>query len=259
MTIKELPQNALVLLLDADSISYSITHQLRNETDFSIANFTIDDYVLQLFGQVSCSHYCAFLGGTGNFRYQVAKTKPYKGNRPELGEREKQWKQYINEYLVQKYAFQRVNNIEADDAVSITTHQLRDRQINHLICSNDKDVDQVWGNHYSMNKRKFYHIDQDQASFLLHKQLITGDATDNISGLPNKGKVYADKLLNGKTREERIKALIWAYQQFAPNYGDYMKEQIDLLTMLTTNPSFTPEFQPMNLSKMSSEVQVFDI
>lgn len=258
MTVDELLQNPLVLLLDADSISYSITHQLRNETDFSIANFTIDDYIIQLFNQVSCSHYCAFLGGTGNFRHQIAKTKPYKGNRPELGEREKQWKQYVNEYLVQKYGFQRVDGIEADDAISITTNILRDRSINHLICSNDKDVDQVWGNHYSMNKRKFYHITKQEASLLLHKQYITGDATDNISGLPGKGKAYASKLLDDKEPKKYLENVIWAYVQ-AGKPKEYFKEQHQLLTMLDSYEGFEPQFNRMDLGLMKSEAEVFDI
>lgn len=274
MNIDELPKDALVLLIDADSIPYSIIHNNKFETyegsgvydmpDLSIVNRKINHFVNQLYKEVGASHVGGFLGGKGNFRYQVAKTKPYKGNR-EKTEFVTKWVQYINEYLVQVWDFQLVDGIEADDAVSISSVQLTERGINHLICSNDKDVDTVPGNHYSMSKRKFYHITKDEASFLLHAQYITGDTTDNIPGLKGKGKAYVEKLLRDKTPDKYAESVAWAYKQYAKQvdylWATYLEEQKALLTLLTTHDSFIPNFHliPNQATEKSSSFEELDV
>jgi 5'-3' exonuclease len=254
MKIADLPLDALVLVLDADSISYSIIHQLAyrldpsdewNMPDLEYVNDKVEDYIYQLYDQVGASHIAGFLGGERCFRYEIAKTKPYKDGRQKT-EFQKNWIQYINEYLIQNFGFQFVNGIEADDAVSITVHQLRERGINHIICSNDKDVDQVWGNHYSMNKRQFYYVSEREANWKLESQMITGDPTDNIPGLPNKGKVYVERLFV-KGVLSNMAYVHWAYMQYLKGTSEeneaYFQEQKALLTMLTTHDSFIPEIK----------------
>ena len=258
MKIEDLPKDALVLIIDADSIPYALIHQLSFKDledelqmpDFKTIQNTLDEYLTQLYSEVGASHVIGFFGRAKCFRYEIAKTKPYKGNRPEKTEFHKKWSQYMMEYIVQTQGFIYVDGIEADDALSITATQLREAGINHLMCSNDKDIDTVWGNHYSMNKRKFYHITEEQASLLLHTQYITGDTADNIPGLPGKGKVYADKLLGDTQPSEYTKSVEWAYKNYTNSVlytaTEYFQEQKTLLTMLTTHDSFVPLFHTID-------------
>jgi 5'-3' exonuclease len=262
MIADELPKDALVLLNDGDSIPYVLIHTLKfkdleNEDQMPSTDAVdswIDWFITELHQQVGCTHIAGFVGGKGNFRYQVAKTKPYKGNRGDKTEFMSKWIQYISEYLVQKHNYQRADGIEADDAVCIANYELNEKGINHIICSNDKDLDQVAGNHYSMNKRQFYHIDEEQASLLLHTQLITGDPTDNIPGLPGKGKVYAQKLFEGKIKSEREAAIKWAYMNYVPNLGGgpvnftgqhMYEEQKRLLTLVTHANNIVINYHPI--------------
>ena len=252
MNLEELPKDSIVLIIDADSIPYALIHQLSFKDidgelqmpSFEKIQHTLDDYTLQLYQEVGATHVAGYFGKGKCFRYDVAKTKPYKGNRPEKTEFHKKWSQYMTEYMVQTRDFEYVNGIEADDAVSILATECRKLGINFIICSNDKDVDTVWGNHYSMNKRQFYFISEEQASLLLHTQYITGDTTDNIPGLPGKGKVYANKLLDKKPIDKHMSSVIWAYKQYCPLTiplsMEYLEEQKTLLTMLTCHEGFLP-------------------
>ena len=265
MKIEELPKDAVVLIIDADSIPYALIHQLSFKDldgelqmpDFKTIDNTLDDYTTQLYSEIGATHVIGFFGRGKCFRHAVAKTKTYKGNRPEKTEFHRKWSQYMMEYIVQTRNFQYVDGIEADDALSITATQLREVGINFIMCSNDKDIDTIWGNHYSMNKRQFYHISEEQASLLLHTQYITGDTADNIPGLPGKGKVYASKLLNDAKPEDYTQYVKWAYTSYTPLIPElaleYFEEQKTLLTMLTTHEGFVPLFVTIDKIELVTE------
>jgi 5'-3' exonuclease len=79
----------------------------------------------------------------------------------------------------------------------------------------DKDFDQVPGWHFNFIKKLHYHISEADATRFFYKQLLTGDATDNIFGLDRVGPKTAEKMLKDCTNEEEM------YAVCAEAYDDY--------------------------------------
>jgi len=97
---------------------------------------------------------------------------------------------------------------EADDLLGINqTHET-------IICSIDKDLLMVSGRHYNFVKREHSEVSNKEGRWNFYKQLLTGDATDNIPGLWKIGPVKAAAMLEGcGTIEEYNAVVLKAYQQ----------------------------------------------
>ena len=76
----------------------------------------------------------------------------------------------------------------------------------------DKDLDCIPGKHYNPRKEKFYDIDEDTADLLYWLQMLKGDPTDNLPGLPRIGPKKAEKMLAGVPMERRKSRVIAAYR-----------------------------------------------
>lgn len=122
-----------------------------------------------------------------NFRYEVAKTKPYKGNRTEP---KPIHYDAVRQYLLEKHKATLVSGMEADDAIGIEAFQNES-----IIASIDKDLDMIAGVHYNFVKKYFYFISENEAHYNLCLQMLTGDPVDNIPGLPGIGPKKATKML----------------------------------------------------------------
>lgn len=80
---------------------------------------------------------------------------------------------------------------EADDEVGIRAAP------DVVVCGIDKDLNTIPGAHYNYDKGTFYEISEDEAARTFWEQVISGDTTDNIKGLPGLGIVKAAELLEG--------------------------------------------------------------
>ena len=133
-----------------------------------------------------------FLSGSTNFRDQVATIKIYKGNRDPL--HKPHWYNEIKQYLKDVWDAEELDDIEADDI-------LADLQSNEsaiketCIVSTDKDLDQISGWHYNWVKDLLYEVSEEQAIHSKYVQILTGDSTDNIEGIPGVGPISAEKCL----------------------------------------------------------------
>jgi hypothetical protein len=141
-----------------------------------------------------------YLSGADNFRIGIATIKPYKGNRdashkPVHGPA-------IREYMIKKYGALVSENEEADDQVGYSHYRMyiADEQ-SSCIATVDKDLDMIPGMHYNFVKDESYFIDDDAAIRWFYLQLLMGDSTDNIPGLPRIGPKTASKMLEGLTEE----------------------------------------------------------
>lgn len=143
----------------------------------------------------------------GNFRSDIAKIQPYKGNRKSV----KPFHYHnIRKLLTDKYGALLISGQEADDAISIEATRLakvNGTHDNHAIVSIDKDFLQVPGYHYNITKRTLTYVDHETGYKAFLKQLLTGDETDNIPGLT--------RLLNLHGREEESSQL---------SHSKYIKE-----------------------------------
>jgi len=181
-------------LIDGDSLIY---YEMGKPT-LEEALESLDGRLNQMFEETEATHYMGFLTTGKCFRYAAAKTKPYKGNR-KYGD-----KPYIfpaiKEYLRQHWGFVSVPQLEADDLVSIFH---TDPFGSTVICSPDKDVlYQNRGIHYNYGKAETIVVDEIEAETFLWKQMLMGDSTDGIQGIPKVGpKTAAAWLQSPNTKQ----------------------------------------------------------
>lgn len=134
-----------------------------------------------------------FLSGKNNFREKVATIRPYKGNR--TADKPLHY-QAIKDYLVDKWKAEIIDDMEADDALGIY------QKSNTCIVTIDKDLNMVEGLHYNWRHDTIYNVTELEALRNFYIQLLTGDTTDNIPGVPGIGSSRAVKALRGLTTEE---------------------------------------------------------
>lgn len=161
-----------------------------------------------------------YITGSGNYREELATLKPYKGNRD--SSHKPKWFDEIQGYMNKRWNVVVVMGMEADDAMGID--QWKDWKskwkgdgvktaLSTIICTTDKDLNMIPGYHYNWDKGLKYVVDEDTADLWFYSQLIMGDSTDNIGGIPKAGKKAVEKILDGcETNKERYDAVNEAYR-----------------------------------------------
>jgi hypothetical protein len=174
-----------IALIDGDSLIYFEMGKPTLEEALS----SLDGRLHQMFEMTQATKYAGFLTQGKCFRYAAAKTKPYKGNR-KYGDKPIIFPA-IKEYLKQEWNFTFIPELEADDLVSVYHDPLKT-----VICSPDKDVlYQNKGIHYNYGKAETIIVDENAALRFLWKQMLMGDSTDGIQGIPKIGPKTADTWL----------------------------------------------------------------
>jgi hypothetical protein len=204
----------MVALIDADVIMYRAAAKHEGDLDFDYVKETVDAMFEYIFYRTKCDSYLGFLTGKGNFRYDIATTKPYKGNRKDRVK--PYWLDDVREYLVDVWKCNVVDGMEADDALGVCQNNMDDT----IICSIDKDLLQIHGKHYNWNSDDITLVFEDEAIEFMYKQFLMGDSTDNIVGIPRVGKVKAQKML-----DERHDKLQTVRDCVVNAYMDFYKEE----------------------------------
>ena len=143
---------------------------------------------------LSLSHtgYEMYYGGKGNYRYDVF--PEYKANRKDVG-KPKHLEQ-MKKHLQAQCGAIPVDGEEADDRVSWRQMQCIEEGIESCIVTIDKDLDNTPGWHFNWVKGGDpYYVSPEQADLNFYRQLLTGDKTDGIPGIPGLGKKTAEKIL----------------------------------------------------------------
>lgn len=167
--------------------------------------------------------YC-YLTGKGNFRDLIEVDRGYKDNR-DPAHRPKHYKA-IKEYLITKWAATLVNGEEADDAIG---RQAYSREIDsYVIISNDKDLNQLSGYHYDWTKDFLYYVNEEESLKFYYKQLLSGDATDNIKGAVSVAR--ANELID--PLQSPHDCAVVAKEVYEKKYGDSWGELIDATSEL---------------------------
>lgn len=162
-----------------------------------------------------------YLTGKDNFREKLATILPYKGNRDP--DHKPVHYEAIKRYLIEEWGAQVVDGIEADDALATDLYQDFIKQPGKIhgdviLCTIDKDLDTVPGLHYNFVKKHNYFVTEEEATYNFYTQLLTGDKTDNIQGIPGIGPAKAKKILEGcDTPNEMFRAVEAAYEDYYTN------------------------------------------
>lgn len=144
------------------------------------------------------NNYKACIGGEGNFRYDLAQVAPYKGHRPAkpiLFEE-------VREEILSKYGakIEVIDGCEADDYLSQIgwENYLKYKQTGkweHVIGFIDKDLEMIIGPYFKFNEDnpEVRVRTPKEAAKAFCIQLLMGDRTDNIIGLPQLTDKMCDK------------------------------------------------------------------
>ena len=134
--------------------------------------------------------YTILLTGKGNFREKVASIQPYKGNRDDSPKPIHYHS--LRDYLTFTLNADICEGEEADDQLSVRAVENGD-----TIATIDKDLDNTAGWHYNWQHDELYYVEPVEADRNFYRQLLVGDATDNIPGLYR---------ITGKRASAKIKA-----------------------------------------------------
>lgn len=246
----------MTALIDADIILYEIGFASQQKIGDEVVpdpvedvNQRVDDRIKEICAAVYATEPPKlYLTGTGNFRFDVAKQKDYKGNRKQI---KPYHYKYIKAYLQAQWGAVVVDGMEADDALCIEQTQ-RLVQRDTIICSRDKDLKQCEGFHYTWEcgKQGSWGPSWVEAvgsislkgpkkligtgDLFFYSQLLTGDSADTYDGLPGCGPIRTFEILNGATsREEMYERVLSAYsEKFCDEAAERLEEQAHLAYLI---------------------------
>jgi len=218
---KDVPKK---LLIDADYLIYGIGFASEEDSEKFAKSRLVETLEDLVYLHLKADSYEAFLTGKNNYRYEIAKTVPYKGNRKDA----KKPKHYdaLRECMITRLGAVIVDGQEADDEVAIRMTKEPDQ---YLLVGVDKDLRQIPGWHHNPHKAQTEYIDDFQAYKSFCLQLLTGDRVDNIPGLEGIGPKKAAKALqDATTKKDLLRAAFAKYQELGYS-KDYFVEQGQLL------------------------------
>lgn len=191
-------------LIDMDLVVFRCAASAEND-DLNIAIYRVEELMDNILTKTNSDEYKAYLSSATNFRKTIY--PEYKANRK--GEKPRHLAD-LKDYAISKLNAEiSPEGLEADDMLGIE----QDKQTKATtICTLDKDLLQIPGLHFSWEisgpnwNRPDTWIEQTELEGMrfLYEQAIKGDTTDNIKGIPGKGKVFAKKVLEKAESEKEM-------------------------------------------------------
>ena len=190
----------MIALIDSDILCYrvgAVTEEENENTAIETMAVYLEDMLM--FDLLDCEEHELFLTGKQNFRFDVAVTAPYKGNRKDKAK--PKHLPLLREYLQVSWDASVSDWQEADDDIAIRATELGE---DCIIASIDKDFLQVPGWHYNFVKKVKKHVTPEEGLRFFYKQILMGDSADNIKGMHRVGEVTATKMLADFTTEMQL-------------------------------------------------------
>lgn len=187
-------------LIDGDAVIFRCAASVQEEDAQHIAVQRTNDLLQKIINEVQADSYRLFIKSDSNFRNTI--NPQYKANRRN---------QVIpihlpacREFVINEWNAEFESGIEADDLLGINQTD------ETIICGIDKDLLMVPGNHYSWElvnplwtrPASFKTVDYETGIKTFYKQMLIGDASDNIFGMKGIGVVKAGKLLDHLETEQ---------------------------------------------------------
>ncbi len=182
----------MIAIVDADSCIYQTAWQ-QPDLDKAFENY-LTIMSKHWIDPVWSDEQFIYCGGKDNFRYNLCPN--YKANRKAPPEDANLFRPLMAKIIKEGLAIPS-DGMEADDMVRIKATELASLNKEFTVVHIDKDLDCIPGKHYNPRKQEFYEIDVDTADLLYWTQMLKGDPTDNLPGLPKVGPKKAEAMLKG--------------------------------------------------------------
>jgi len=252
------PDSIRVLAVDADIVAWRCSAVSEGESEDDLKS-TVDNFLYTIVECTGVNEMKLFLTPKTNFRYKLAITKPYKGNRKD-GYRPEHLTT-AKEYMKERYGAMIIEGYEADDCIA----SMMTKYEGAAHAGIDKDIKQIAGWHFDFVKHTWHYTDEDESALRIYRQVCQGDTTDNIPGLKGVGEKKAARFVTEPDRA-REQALAAYKAKLAPMPDDdivtYFSEQEMLIRMITTlNIPFDPvtvEVPPPLLAEEEEGFEGFD-
>lgn len=195
----------MLALVDGDLVCYRCAASAEND-EVDIACLRAGKLMEEILADVGADSHRAFLThSSSNFRKTI--DPQYKANRKDVVR--PRHLPAVQEFLVTYFKAEWCNGYEADDALGS-----EQRASGTIICTLDKDLKQVPGNHYNWVKKEFSTVSEEEGLLSLYTSSLVGDRSDNIIGVAGLGVVKAARALEGLTTEAEM------YQRCRELYND---------------------------------------
>ncbi len=222
---------------------------------------SIHNHLKAIMSNCNSNRYIGVLDGKKNFRKTI--DIEYKANRSKDNILDVMPYFYeVKQYLIDEYGFLLVENVEADDFVSIIATHLynKNRTItidnttytretyNCIITTIDKDLNQINGCLYNTKKHTITVIEDDISNIYLddkkqlkgigykffYAQMLMGDTADNIKGINKVGPVKTYNILKDcNTQEDCHNTVLEQYKkEYSANYIIEFNKTYELLYVL---------------------------
>lgn len=221
-------------VIDGDLLVYAAAAKFNKDTSPDAAYAYIENELLWMRNVLDLDSCEIFTTAGGNFRKDVADT--YKAHR-KVSDRP-QWLIPCYKYLYDKWHSHSERGYEADDLLGIAVTENPD----WLLVSYDKDLNQIPGHHYNWRKYELYYVTPEEGDYFLAKQMLQGDAADNIKGVPGIGPKKAEKLLEGQPRETLLEHVFQVYKDNDLSWEQY-SQNYRLLKILRSKEIRWPELE----------------
>ena len=116
---------------------------------------------------------------------------------------------------------------EADDLLRIWSEECIKDNREYIVCTIDKDLKCIPGKFYNMKYDEVIEISEIEAKRHYYEQLLKGDPTDFIPGLPRIGPKKAEKMLQHCVTEEEMQEEVLG--QYIIHYGDDWMEYLSVM------------------------------
>lgn len=231
----------MIALIDMDLVCFRCSASAENE-DFFVVEHRMNELLDNILTKTAVEGYKAFITGEDNFRKEIYPA--YKANRTQPKPRHLEAARY---FAIREFNAEAEHTLEADDLLGI--HQTEDT----VICSLDKDLLQIEGNHYqwaiatSKYSKPDTFITQTRLEGLRHfyQQCIKGDPSDNIKGIKGIGDVGAKKLLQGCTSEEEMFKVV---KESYNNDEEFLMNAACLWILRQDREPYSERFERLNAS-----------
>jgi 5'-3' exonuclease, N-terminal resolvase-like domain len=240
-------------LIDADSMVYIIGYNNREHLDEEALKTSVDGFIDSICTMAKVDRYIGCFSADTCFRTELYKYSPYKGNRPPKPDWFNIAAPIIKTHAAEKWGFfipPPEMDLEADDVVSGLSAIYRKEGEASIILSPDKDLNQIPGWHYDYKKSIFHYSVEEEADLFFWTQMLTGDGSDGVKGIPKIGPVKAKEIFAKKEATDFLGLVVLkeycAY--FGPYYGPIIfKETRFTLKMMSPGHSSWHLYYPLIL------------
>lgn len=204
-------------IIDADPLIYRCgfsVEKTNKETDIieiepiQNAYYNINNMIKKTLKATGAKDYTLILTAKKdktNFRYDIFPL--YKDNRKEA--RKPIYYSQLREYLQKTWKAYVVSGQEADDECSILHCKynnlgFENTVLNSVVCSFDKDFNNIPGWHYNYIKDELYYLTEIEALRNFYLQILTGDTSDGIPRIKKgwRQKEAEEAISEAKTEKE---------------------------------------------------------